>query len=83
MQSHLRLGVFIVFLLCACPAFAGEKINQYLPKFLKADVEFRHRLEFRDNFDFNDSRQDRDTFDLLRTRLNLQWLPVKNWKLFT
>lgn len=83
MPNVLRLLMSVFFILCACSANAGDKINQHLPKFLKADVEFRHRLEYRDNFDFNDSRNDRDTFDLLRTRLNLQWLPIKHWKLFT
>lgn len=83
MQNVLRLVMLVFFIMYTYSAYAGEKINQYLPKFLKADVEFRHRLEYRDNFDFNDSRNDRDTFDLWRTRLNLQWIPIKQLKLFT
>lgn len=83
MPKALQFVLFIILVLHTHSSNAGEKINQYLPKFLKADVEFRHRLEYRDNFDFNDSRNDRDTFDLLRTRLNLQWIPVKELKFFT
>lgn len=62
---------------------AGELLNKHLPKYLKADLEFRHRMEYRQNFDFSDSAEDEDAFDLLRARLSLQWNPVKPVKLFT
>ena len=77
------LFCLIAGLLFVSPVYAGEKINQYLPQFLKADVEFRYRFEYRDNFDFNDSSDDKDGFELLRSRLNLQWIPIKQLKFFT
>ena len=53
----------------------GVFIQDYLPKELqknlKVSLEMRYRLEGRDNFDFNESAHDTDTFDLLRTRLML------------
>ena len=63
-------------------AHAGEFLNKHLPSYLKADIEFRHRMEYRQNFDFRDNADDEDAFDLLRARLNLQWTPVKPVKLF-
>jgi hypothetical protein len=58
-------------------AYAGELINKRLPSYLKADVQMRYRLESKDNFDFNDRREDRDAYHLLRTRIGLSYLPVK------
>ncbi len=62
---------------------AGEILNKHLPPYLNADMEFRHRLEYRNNYDFDDSLGDEDTFDLFRSRLTLQWIPIKPLKLFT
>lgn len=73
----------IVCILLSCfPAHAGKSLNQYLPEKIKADLEIRYRLEHRDNFDFNSSRADRDTFYLQRIRLNLSYNPVKELGLF-
>lgn len=82
MKKHV--AVFLGFLLLGFTqsAQAGELLNKHLPSYLKADIEFRHRMEYRQNFDFNDSADDEDAFDLLRARLNLQWTPVKPVKFF-
>lgn len=56
---------------------AGEFINKYLPPVLKADVEFRYRLEYKDNYDFDDNREDEDAYNLYRTRVSLKYTPVK------
>lgn len=58
-------------------AFAGELINKHLPTYLKADVQLRYRLESKDNFDFNDTREDKDVYHLIRTRVGLTLTPVK------
>lgn len=42
---------------------------------VKISGEFRYRLEYRDNFDFNDAKDDQDVFHLFRTRLNLGFEP--------
>ncbi len=82
MHKFLPSGV-ILSLLLVSSANAGEILNKHLPKFLKADMEFRYRYEYRNNFDFNKSRDDRDGFDLFRSRLNLQYIPLKQLRFFT
>ncbi len=82
MKKHVAVLLGSLLLGFAQSAQAGELLNKHLPSYLKADIEFRHRMEYRQNFDFNDSVEDEDAFDLLRARLNLQWTPVKPVKLF-
>ncbi|MCR4337191.1 MAG: alginate export family protein, partial [Candidatus Omnitrophica bacterium] len=82
-QSFMIAAFAAVFLSGSALVEAGERINQYLPQWIKADLEFRYRLEYRNNFDFNDSKDDEDRFDLLRSRLNLQWIPHKQFKVFS
>ncbi len=72
----------LAFLELGGEVFAGDVINKYLPSQLKTDLEFRYRLEYRNNFDFNDSRDDEDAFHLERTRLNLKYNPVKELGFF-
>lgn len=62
--------------------FAGPLINQSLPESLKVDLEYRYRLEYRENFDFNNSVSDRDTFHLGRGRINLSYNPIKELGIF-
>ena len=58
-------------------AHAGPLINNHLPDSLKMDVEFRYRMEYRSNFDFNSANDDKDAFNLYRTRINLKYNPIK------
>ncbi len=71
-----------VFLYSLTSAWSGEFINKHLPDFLQMDLQFRYRLEARDNFDFNDSVDDKDAFSLYRSRLYLAVVPNKHIKLF-
>src|SRR3989338_125431 len=82
MKKHVLVCLSLMLAGFAQSAHAGELLNKHLPSYLKADIEFRHRMEYRQNFDFNDSADDEYVFDLLRARLNLQWTPVKPVKLF-
>lgn len=80
-----NFGVFLLGILAwahVSSAEAGDWLNKRLPDWIKADVELRHRFEYRDNFDFNENNDDEEAFDLLRARLNLKWIPVKPLKLF-
>lgn len=58
-----------------------KKINEMIPegvrKYVGVSLEFRHRFEYRENFDFNRGRDDQDGFHLIRTRLNVEVKPVK------
>lgn len=83
MRKYVPVYFWFLLFIFIQSAHAGELLNKYLPPYLKADIEFRHRMEYRQNFDFNDSADDEDAFDLLRSRLTLQWIPVKTVKLFT
>ena len=60
----------------AAPAHAGPLLNTYLPEQLKMDVEYRYRLEYRNNFDFKKSVDDKDTFHLGRARVGITFNPV-------
>lgn len=82
-QLSLLFFITIIFFSLTNRSEGGEFLNQHLPSWIKADLEFRHRMEYRNNFDFRDSLGDRDRFDLLRSRLTLQLIPVKQFKLFT
>ena len=71
--------------------FGLKKINDYIPKNLrkklKVSLEIRHRFEYHENkFDLNDNSTaipaDHDGFQLLRTRLNIDFQPVKMLRLF-
>lgn len=71
-----------MMILVSKSALAGEHINKHLPKWVKLDVEVRHRFENQDNFDFNDTVDGQDAFSLFRTRVNLQLIPTDEVKLF-
>lgn len=74
---------FIVFLtLNFSFAEAGEVLNKHLPPWINCDVEFRHRFEWRSDFDFNDTIDDNDGFNLWRGRLGVTLKPTDNFKLF-
>ena len=83
MKKHVLVCLSFLLAGFVQSAHAGEFLNKHLPSYLKADIEFRHRMEYRQNFDFRDNADDEDAFDLLRTRLNLQWIPIKPLKLVT
>lgn len=75
-----RLPVVIIFFMNIVILEANGETdhnNKYIPKSLqerlKISGELRYRLEVRDNFDFNDSSDDKDGFHLLRTRLNCDY----------
>ncbi len=76
------LFIFLFLIGWSSISWAGEYINKHLPKYLKADLQYRYRLEYRDNFDFNDTHDDQDAFDLYQTRLNLSYIPIKQLTLF-
>ena len=80
-----RIGILVCvwFVLGAADVQAGKLINEHLPEWVNVDVEFRHRFEYQDNLDFNDSVDDTMGFNLYRSRLNIALLPVENFKLFT
>ena len=86
-MRYVRKNLIIFFVVLSTGitsrVYAGEFLNKYLPSPIKADLEIRYRMEYRNNFDFNDSKDDEDRFDLYRTRLGLQYSPVKQWSLFT
>lgn len=78
-------AVFIMFMLIiGSPSWseAGEYLNRHLPSWINVDLEFRHRYEWRSNFDFNDAVYDKDGFNLWRSRLGLTLKPHKNVKVF-
>lgn len=70
-------GLTAVLLLLTINANAGPLINIHLPDYLKMDVEFRYRMEYRSNFDFNSAIDDKDALNLYRTRVSLKFNPVK------
>lgn len=74
--SVLCLGCVLV-LTTAQQAYAGPLINKHLPDYLKMDVEFRYRMEYRSNFDFNSANDDKDAFNLYRTRVSMKLNPIK------
>lgn len=63
-------------------AQAGEYLNKHLPKWLTADLELRHRFEYRSDFDFNENVNDNDGFNLWRAKLGLTFKPSDYLKLF-
>ena len=69
------MGMGIILLSGHAKAEGLKSIDDYLPgplgEKLDIDVELRYRLEYRDNFDFNDNKDDKDGFHLFRTRINL------------
>ncbi|MDE1921302.1 MAG: alginate export family protein [Candidatus Omnitrophica bacterium] len=75
-------GMFLSGALFGSQAWAGDYLNQYLPDYLKADVEFRYRLEYRDNMLFNKAKDDAGSYDLFRTRVGLTYNPIKEVTLF-
>jgi hypothetical protein len=81
-MKKLTLSLLILSALSG-PAAAGEMINSRLPKQIKVDLQFRHRYEQRDNFDFNGAADDEDGFNPYRTRLDISLLPVDQVKVFT
>ncbi len=77
----------VIILMCSPPAAAKMwTVNDALPNALSdsldISVQIRHRYEHRNNFDFNDRRDDRDGFHLIRTRINTDWKPAKHFRVF-
>jgi len=56
-------------------------LSKHLPEWIDVDVEARHRYEYRDNFDFKNSKDDQDGFNLWRTRVGVTLKPTKQLKL--
>lgn len=79
--GRIFASVLCVLFAC-CAAHAGAYLNKYTPSQLKVDLEFRYRMEYRDNFDFNESRDDEEVLHLRRTRLNLKYNPLKELMFF-
>ncbi|HLD69293.1 MAG TPA: alginate export family protein [Candidatus Omnitrophota bacterium] len=75
--KNLLLSIFFVFIALRPQARAGEFLNQHLPSYLKADIEYRYRLEYKNNFDFDKGKDDTDAYNLFRTRVNLNYSPLK------
>ncbi len=75
-------GVFLILILFSNSAQAGDFLNQHLPEYLKADIEFRYRMEYKNNFDFDKGKDDADAYNLYRTRVNLAYIPIKQATLF-
>lgn len=83
LQGIIILAMVLIMMVCVIPTVhAGPLLNKHLPEKLKADLEFRYRMEYRDNFDFNSSRADEDTFYLGRARLSLTYNPLKELGFF-
>lgn len=68
-----------------------KKINSYLPenlkKKLKVKLDIRHRFEYQENkFDFSDGNPagpfDQDGFQMLRTRLTIDYKPIEMVRAF-
>jgi len=61
-------------------------INELMPETLKdklsISLELRYRFEYHNDFDFNSHVDDKDGFQLLRTRLNIDVTPVPPLRLF-
>lgn len=78
--------MFVLSALCALFTFsdvsAGEFLNKHLPQWVEMDVQFRHRYEWRSDFDFNENVNDEDGFNLWRSRVGLTLKPAKDLKLF-
>ncbi len=69
-------------LLTGSNLYAGEMINKHLPSNLKADLQVRYRMEYKDDFDLKDGLVDKDVYSLVRTRFSLDYTPVKQIELF-
>ncbi len=76
------LGLFLIIFFSLSFAQAGDLINKHLPSNLKMDTQVRYRMESKDNFDFKDSAIDKDTYSLIRTRLSLDYMPIKQVEMF-
>ena len=83
MRKWLFVGSFLYILSIACLSHAGEWFNGPLPKWIKLDVELRHRYEYMSDFDFNKAVDDNKGFHLYRTRINLAVQPAEEIKLFS
>lgn len=66
----------------------GFFLQNFIPKpwqkKLKISLHLRHRLEYQENKDFTDNLEgtDHDAFHLLRTRLNIDFQPIKMFRAF-
>ncbi len=83
MTNRKSLMAVLAVLLMGTVSEAGDWINKKLPDAIKADLQVRYRLEYRSDFDFNESKDDNDAYNLYRTRLNLKFTPIKQLYLFT
>jgi len=82
-MKRIMILIGVCVFLGAGQAQAGKILNEHLPDWLKVDLEFRHRFEYRQNFDFNDTADDEDGFNLYRSRLNVSLIPEEDFKIFT
>ncbi len=82
---EMKKALIVIGIMCAgiSTATAGEMINKHLPEALKIDLQLRDRFESKDDFDFSDSREDRDMYQLLRLRLGVAYTPVKQVEIYT
>lgn len=81
MKTYFYLWVFLWTASLACAGIEEWKLQNWVPdkagKMVKTSGEFRYRLEGRDNFDFDDAKDDEDVFHLFRTRLNIGIEPLE------
>ncbi len=83
MKKNFFILIFLLSFLCVNAFEANAEqwhVQSLLPKSVDKKIsisgEFRYRLEYRDDFDFDDVRDDRDVFHLFRTRLNFEYKPL-------
>ncbi len=81
-KEYYVLRLMGAIICMSSPAYAGEYFNKHLPKWLTADLELRHRFEWRSDFDFNKNIDDNDGFNLWRAKLGLTFKPTDDLKLF-
>ncbi len=78
----MLLAAFSVSVGLTSNSWAGDYLNQHLPSYLKADIEYRYRLEYKNNFDFDKGKDDADAYNLYRARVSLNYSPIKQVSLF-
>ncbi len=80
-NKHLFLTLLAILLIPRVGE-AGELLNKHLPDWLRLDLQFRHRYQYKKNVDFNDANDDDKGYQLYRTRLNVTLLPYDGLKFF-
>ena len=54
------IGIFLI----GSNAYAGDLLNKYLPSKLRADLQVRYRIEYKDDFDLKDGSVDKDVYSM-------------------